>query len=195
MPRLDYCLLKQALTGLEDECGDTGVIEENGSRCFFALIDGVGHGKEACAAARLAESFLLEDTSRDLVDMMNGLHSHLKGSRGAVAFLCRLDIETGLLRYVGIGNITVRIFGERDYRLVSRDGIIGYMMAGPRENEERLSPGDLIMLSSDGVKEHFDPLEVPGLLKGPARKIAAEMLGRFAKGNDDASCFVLRYER
>ena len=195
MPRVEHCLLKRALTGFEDECGDTGVIMEYDDKCFFALVDGLGHGKEACEAATLAESYILEDCSRDLVDMMKGLHSHLGKSRGAVAVLCRLDIPTGVLQYVGIGNISVRVFGERDYRLVSRDGIIGYMISRPRQQEERLYPGDILLLSSDGIREHFHPYEAPGLLTGSAQKIAAEILDKFGKGNDDASCIVLRYER
>lgn len=195
MSRVDHCLLTRSLTGLEDECGDVGLFTEYEGGCFFALIDGVGHGKAAREAATLAKEYLLEDCRRDLVEMMNGLHSRLKGSRGAVAVLCRLDFPDGLLHYVGAGNISVRIFGARDYRLVSRDGIIGYMMASPREGEERLQPGDLLILSSDGIREHFDPCEFPGLLTGSACKIAADILGGFGKGNDDASCMVLRYER
>lgn len=195
MPRVDYCLLKRALTGLDNECGDTGIIREYDGECFFALIDGVGHGREACQAATLAENFILADYRRDLVDTMNGLHSHLKGTRGVVAVLCRLDIPSGVLHYVGIGNISMRIFGSRDHRLISRDGIIGYMTATPRLEEERLDPGDLLLLSSDGIREHFNPYEFPGLLTGSVDKIAADILGKFGKGNDDASCIVLRYEK
>ena len=195
MPRIDHHVLKKSLSGLDDECGDTGFVREGDGECFFALIDGVGHGREAHEAAMLAENFLTENAGPDLVEMMQELHERLKGGRGAVAMLCRLDIATGVLRYVGIGNIAVRIFGADEQRLLSRDGIIGYMMATPREQETRLYPGDILVSASDGVREHFDPDEFPGLLTGSAREIATRVVEQLGKGDDDASCLVVRVER
>lgn len=194
MARLDYHLVKRSMSGPMEECGDTGVILEGERTCFVALVDGVGHGKEAHRVADVAEQYLREESGRELVEMMQGLHAALKGTRGVVAAVCRLDTGTGEIRFVGIGNITVRIFGERNHRFVSRDGIVGYMIASPREQRERLQPGDLVMLSSDGIKEHFNPDEFPGLLSGPAQKIAETVLQTFGKRDDDASCIVLRYQ-
>lgn len=195
MPRVDHYLLKHSLMGNEDECGDAGVIIENNQTCFLALIDGVGHGSEACSAAIVARDFLLKNYGGDLVDIMNDLHACLKGSRGAVAALCRLDIASGELQHVGVGNITVRIFGSDDRRLISKDGIIGYMITNPKEQREKMYPGEILLLSSDGIKEHFDPDVHPGLLTGSAREIASKIYAKFGKNGDDASCIVLRYDR
>lgn len=193
MPHLDIHLSKRSHEGLESECGDTGIIRETGDECFFALIDVLGHGREAHKVSVLAEEFLCENFPRDLVDLMNGLHSCLKGTRGAVAALCRLNRSTGELRYVGVGNINVRLFGAESFSFVPRDGIIGYMMSLPKEQTVRLCGGDLLILSSDGVREHFNLEDYPGLLTGSASAIASEVLERLSKGNDDASCIVLRY--
>lgn len=193
MLELDTCLLKRSMTGPEDECGDTGVIRETGEKCFLALIDALGHGKEAHEVAVMAEEFLFENIHLDLIDLMNGLHHHLKGSRGAVATLCRLNIPQGVLQYTGVGNITTRVLGPNPYRFVSRDGIVGYMMSSPKKLEIKLVPGDILLLSSDGITEHFDMDDIPDLLKGPARDIAAGVLHNFGKASDDASCIVLRF--
>ncbi|MBF0496359.1 MAG: SpoIIE family protein phosphatase [Deltaproteobacteria bacterium] len=195
MPRLDYGLLKRGLTGPEDECGDTGLIRVDGEDCFLALVDVLGHGREAHAVAVMASEFILEDLHRDLIEMMHGLHSRLKGTRGAVATLCRLNIPSGELHHVGVGNITTRVFGIKSYSFISRDGIIGYMMSSPKLRIEKLSPGDILILTSDGLKEHFDQDEFPGLLCGSAQEIAANMMANLGKANDDASCIVLRYLR
>ncbi|MBF0550523.1 MAG: SpoIIE family protein phosphatase [Deltaproteobacteria bacterium] len=195
MPRVDCGLVKRGLTGLEEECGDAGLIRVDGEDCFLALIDGLGHGREAHNAAVVAADFILEDHHRNLIEMMTGLHSRLKGTRGAVATLCRLNIPGGELHYVGVGNITTRVFGAKNYSFVSRDGIIGYMMSSPKLRIEKLSPGDILILTSDGLKEHFDPDEFPGLLCGSAQEIAANMMANLGKANDDASCIVLRYVR
>jgi len=193
MPHVDWCLVKRSLTGPEDECGDTGVVIEYDGGCFLALVDVLGHGSSAAAVAALAERFLKENYRLDPVDLMKGLHVHLKGTRGAVAAICRFDISRGELIYAGVGNITTRVFGEKQYRLVPRDGILGYMIASPNESSVKLTPGDILVLSSDGIREHFDADCFPDLLTGPARKIAERLLATFGKENDDASCIVMRY--
>ena len=193
MPQIDCHLEKSPMTGWENECGDTGVIKVYDNSCFFALIDVLGHGKDAHQVAILAENYLLDNHRRDLVDMMKGLHLHLKGTRGAVAALCRLSLADGKMQCVGIGNITTRLYGTAPGSLVPRDGVIGYTMPTPKVQHAKLYPGDVIILSSDGVKEHFDPVFYPDLLKGSARKIASCLIELLGKKNDDASCIVLRY--
>jgi len=193
MPEIDTHLLKRSMTGPENECGDTGVVRVYDDTCFFALVDVLGHGKKAHEVAVVAERYLLENYSRDLVDMMNGLHSHLKGTRGAVALLGRLNLLDGGIRYVGIGNITARLYGMAPLSFVSRDGVIGYNISAPKEQMAEMHAGDILILSSDGVKEKFDLAFYPDLLKGSARKIAADLVDQLGKDNDDASCIVLRY--
>ena len=193
LAKVDYYLIKRGLTGPEDECGDTGMVREIGDRCFLALIDALGHGKEAYETALLAEYYVTENWGRDLVDVMQGLHIHLKGTRGVVAAFCLLNRCTGNLRYVGVGNITAKIYGAQPYHFVPQDGIVGYMMASPKEQHRRLHHEDILMLSSDGIREHFDIYDVPDLLSGSARRIANAMLDNLGKDNDDASCLVLRY--
>ena len=190
---VDHYLVKRGLTGREDECGDTGLVREIGDRCFLALIDALGHGKEAYEIALLAENYLSENSGRDLVDLMQGLHLHLKGSRGGVAACCLLNQRTGNLRYVGVGNITTKIYGAQPYHFVPQDGVVGYMMASPKEQQRQLHHGDILILSSDGIREHFDIYDFPDLLTGSARQIATAVLDNLGKDNDDASCLVLRY--
>ena len=176
----------------EDECGDTGLIVQQGARCFIALVDVLGHGRQAHEVALRAEAYLAAHAEAALPTVMQGLDRTLRGSRGAVATLCRLDTGSGRLQHVGVGNITTRIFGADTKRLLSRDGIVGYMMPTPHEQTARMEPGDVIMLYSDGIKESFDPYDCPGLLSGSAADIAKKLFHCFYKGDDDGSCLVLR---
>ena len=124
---------------------------------------------------------------------MNGLHSHLRGTRGAVASLCRLDQRDGGINYVGVGNINTRIYGSTPRTFIPTDGIVGFTIASPKEHRAMLYPGNILILSSDGVKEHFDPAHYPDLLNGTARKVSENLIDNLGKGDDDASCIVLRY--
>ena len=193
MPHTDYYLVKRALTGRDNECGDTGVIFESSDNVFFALVDVLGHGGQAHEVAILAEQYLEANHRDDLIDLMKGLHECLKGSRGAVAAVCRLHLADGELRCVGMGNITVRILGPRGSRFVLRDGILGYMIPSFREERAQLSSGDVVVMYSDGVRGHFDAIEYPWLLTDSARTVASNMVQQFGKDDDDASCIALKY--
>ena len=193
MPNVDLGMYFKALLGSESECGDIAVIKKYEKQCFIALIDVLGHGSEARKVALLAKNYLENNYENELIELMNGLHEHLKGTRGAVAAMCHLDIFTGELTYVGIGNITVRIFGAKPIRLTPKDGIVGYIMARPEEYIVKLYSNDILLMYSDGIKEHFDAFECAGLLKKSAEDIAQGILKKFGKKNDDASCVVLKY--
>jgi negative regulator of sigma-B (phosphoserine phosphatase) len=195
MLEIDYHLLKRSLTGLANECGDTGIIKLYDNECFLALVDVLGHGRAANDIAVLAEKYLLENYRCDLVDILKGLHSHLKGTRGAVVALCRLDLISGVINYVGMGNINTRIYGIENLSFLSRDGIVGYSISTPRGRQVTIYPGDILILTSDGVRQHFDLAHYPGLLNGTAQKIATNMIDNLGKGDDDASCIVLRIKK
>lgn len=194
MGRIETHFVSRALLGDPIECGDTGIIKQDGPICFLGLVDALGHGREANRAASLAQDYLEAHFQDDLTIMISGLHEHLKGTRGGVAALCRLDIHSGDLAYTAIGNITVKILGPRAFTFVGRDGVIGFQMPSPREQQRRLYPGDLLIMHSDGIREHIDPLEYGGLFKGTAESIARGLLERFSKKDDDASCITLRFQ-
>jgi len=193
MPNVDLGMYFKALLGSESECGDIAVIKKYEKQCFIALIDVLGHGSEARKVALLAKNYLENNYENELIELMNGLHEHLKGTRGAVAAMCHLDIFTGELTYVGIGNITVRIFGSKPIRFIPKDGVIGYIMTNPKKYTTKLYPEDTVLMYSDGVKEHFNVFECEGLLKKDAEDIAIDILKTFGKENDDESCIVLKY--
>lgn len=193
MPRVDAHLVKRAMTGLDDECGDTGLIAANGDLHLAALVDILGHGPEAHDVSLLADSFLAEHADMPLTDLLKGLHGQLKGTRGGVAALCRLDAACGEMRFIGIGNITCRIFGAENSRVLSQEGIVGYMAPACKEKTIHLALNDIVLLHSDGITEHFQPHEHPGLLTGSVREIADRVMASFAKTDDDASCIVMRY--
>ncbi|MBF0573045.1 MAG: SpoIIE family protein phosphatase [Desulfamplus sp.] len=193
MAEIDFHIVKRSLTGWQDECGDTGVVVVSDNQCFLALLDVLGHGREAHEVALVAENYLLKNYSFKVTEIMSGLHERLKGTRGAVAALCSINIDNGELYYSGIGNINTRVHGYQTLQLMPQDGIIGYMINSPKERQFKLCYGDTLILTSDGVKEHINFADYPELLKGSAKTIANNMIDLFGKGNDDSSCIVLRY--
>ena len=195
MTPVDIHYVSRPLLRTEDENGDLGIIISRDNTYFLAMVDVLGHGKEARQVALIAKEYLETNHTDELTEIIQGLHKNLKGTRGVVAAVCRFDAKTGDLDYSGIGNITTKVLGPRTFTFVPREGIIGYMIPTPRKFSYKLVPGDVLTLYSDGIKEHFDLLECAGLLKNSARIIAEKLLKQFGKRDDDASCIVLKMIR
>lgn len=193
MRRADYAVSTDPLLKSMSECGDTGRIIEYDRRCLLALADVLGHGAEARKAAIIIEEYLEQNYEKDLLQILSDLHEKLAGTRGAVMALCLVDMETGQMQHAAIGNITVRVLGYRPVRLIARDGILGYGTIAPVIQGYTLKTGDTLLLHSDGIREHFDELECLEFIKNEAEIVAKEILNRFGRKSDDASCIAFRY--
>jgi len=194
MAKVDYFLIKRPLNN-DVFCGDTGIIKEFDNKVFVGIVDVLGHGEEAHEVAAICENFFQKNYNLDLVETLKGLHESIKGSRGAVVGLSLLDLESGELQCTAMGNVTIRKFGSSNTRIISREGIVGYMMSNPRKEKMKLYDGDVLVLYTDGVKEHFDQKDYPELLAHDARTIATRIMDQFGKEHDDAICIVLKYTR
>ena len=177
----------------EHVSGDAAIVVEKDHLLFAAIVDVLGHGREAHELAVSIEKFLIVHCSGSVVHVMDRLHKHLIGSRGAGAGLCFVDRRTGLLRFIGTGNTVIRRFGSGEVRLLSRPGIIGGNRRTPKEERMTLIPGDVVLLYTDGVKDRFQLSEYPQLLHHSAESIARNVVQRFGKDHDDATCIALRY--
>ncbi len=175
--------------------GDTVVIEHRDDILFLAVVDALGHGPQANAVANRAEIFLREHWSRDVLDTMQRLHAELKGTIGAAAGLGVIDSRTCELRYSGVGNTVLRTFGSRTTRLISTDGIIGIRFRTPSVQTAALSESDIMLLYTDGVSDRFDVAQYPQIRYHNASAIAHQIVERFGKPYDDATCMAMRHDR
>jgi hypothetical protein len=172
--------------------GDAAVTLPCAAGVLVGIVDVLGHGPEAHAVAERIEVYLRDCASLDLLNLMNGLHRMLKGSLGAAIGLSHVEQATGRMRYVGVGNTRVRRIGTAETRLVSRDGIVGSHLPSLREENLVLQAGDLLLLTTDGVKESFGVQDYFGLLSDSAAIVARLVVHRFGKDHDDATCVAVR---
>ncbi|RLB63347.1 MAG: hypothetical protein DRG80_01250 [Deltaproteobacteria bacterium] len=191
----DYCIRIRPL--VRHYSGDTGLVVDSGDTMFLALADALGHGREAWESAEIVRRYMAKNHRMDLAELVEGLHDHVrrKGARGAVIGACRLEKKTGALRYLSIGDITIRKFGATPKTLVSIPGIVGEATRTLHQRATRLDDGDVLALYSDGVNYHFRLEDYPLMLKHDASTIARNIIETFGKDHDDASCIVLRYRK
>ncbi len=175
--------------------GDAVVIEHRGEVLFLAIVDALGHGPQANAVADRAERFLRNAWSSDVLDTVHRLHSELKGTIGAAVGLCVVDSVARDLRYTGVGNTVLRTFGSQATRLISTDGIIGDRFRTPTVQSASLKESGTVLLYTDGVSDRFDLAQYPQLIYHSASAIARNIVERFGKPYDDATCMAMRYGR
>ena len=175
--------------------GDLALVERRDHLTLLALIDALGHGPDAYDVAIRAERILQGKWSCDAAACMRALHEGLRGSLGAVAGITIVDHATRTLRYVGVGNTAMRIFGSRNSRLPSTAGTLGGQIRSPSEHRRVIAADDVVVMYTDGVKDRFELADYPQMRYQSATTIARAIVDRFGKVHDDAGCVVLRSPR
>lgn len=174
--------------------GDVVCSRVIGERSFVLVLDATGHGREAHRIAELALRSFQSAELHDPAAVLTLLDATLRGSRGAVAAVACLDSTERLLSYAAIGNISGRLIGQGDSPLNGRDGSLGQHFRVPKVQTLELQPGDLLVMHSDGISARFSRETFPELATGKTPYLAAQLLERFGKFYDDASCALVRVE-
>jgi anti-sigma regulatory factor (Ser/Thr protein kinase) len=172
--------------------GDGVLLDRRGDLVFIALLDALGHGPTAHGVASTARRYLRGAWSRDLVGTLDGLDGRLRGTVGSAAGLATFDTRTNELRYAGVGNVILRLMGEREGGFQFVEGTLGARMRTPREQAMRMEKGEVALMFSDGVSERLREIDYPQLRYEPLPAVTRKVVERFGKAHDDATCIALR---
>jgi serine/threonine protein phosphatase PrpC len=168
---------------------------ERDDQAFLAILDGLGHGVAAHEVVARAKSLLRLRWSPDPTGTLKMLHEELRGSIGMAAGLGMLDIRSGDFVYAGVGNTVCCKLGFQTERLLSTEGIVGSHMREPAARSLRLGQEDILLLYTDGLSERIDLQQYPQMRAHSAPAIARNLVNRYGKDHDDATCMAVRYER
>ena len=179
--------------------GDSTVVCQVADGLLLACIDASGHGPRAHGVAQklseLVRARAAQGAGGDLRRMLQMLHDAAVGTVGAAAALVLLDPVRARLRMVGVGNIRVRCVGTQSWVGISRNGMLGERFSLPQEQSCELHPDDLVLLYSDGIREHLDRQLLVRAHLGSAHTLANALLREGARATDDASCVVVLCRR
>ncbi|MGE5624321.1 MAG: SpoIIE family protein phosphatase [Bacillota bacterium] len=181
----------------QSESGDRHVILHLPHGALVAVIDGLGHGSEAAAAAQRAVVNIEQYAEGDsLIALVKRCHAALVGTRGAVMNLAAFDTREDTLTWLGIGNVEGRILlrttnpGYAQQGLLLRPGVVGQKLPRLQTSVTRVQRGDMVIFATDGI----DPDFVEGVHTGDStQEIAERIVTRYCKKNDDALALVVRY--
>ncbi|MGB7023838.1 MAG: SpoIIE family protein phosphatase [Candidatus Acidiferrales bacterium] len=192
---LDCGIAAQTLPG-QSESGDTYVIIQSSTGALVAVIDGLGHGEDAAAAARMAAETLQENDNLSVIPLFRMCHQKLRDTRGVVMSIATFNPMESTVTWLGVGNVEGVLLhrdscGTVSQELLSlRGGVVGDQLPNLIASILPVSRGDTLVFATDGVRSDF----LRGMMVGdPVQRTAENILAHHARGTDDALVLVVRY--
>ena len=192
---IEWGVAASALPG-ESQSGDQHVVCTFPDGALVAVLDGLGHGEQAAAAATKAARVLEHAAELPLIALVQRCHEELRDTRGVVMSVAAFTFSYGLMAWMGVGNVqgVLRHADSQAFKseemLLLRAGVVGIQLPPLAAAVLPVLPGDILILATDGVGGNF----AQGPLKGSTLQEAAEnILARFWKGNDDALVLVAKF--
>lgn len=171
--------------------GDAYIINHlSNDVCVAAVIDGLGHGKDANMASQLARQTIIQKAELPIDILMNTIHQSIRGTRGTTIGLVLINTKEEKISFSGIGNIESFLINKNEKKnLLSFGGIMGHNMRTPRVFEFPFKPGDFLCMYSDGITSRWKPEELDWSIH-PQRN-AEIILNQFSRSNDDATVLII----
>lgn len=194
-PLIDWAVAALTMVG-QAASGDRHLVKAFPGGVLVAVVDGLGHGPEAAAAATLAVSTLESYAEQPVISLVERCHKTLRGTRGAVMSLASYSARESTMAWVGVGNVegvllrrpgTLR--AERE-SLLLRGGLLGTQVPALTAAVIPVKWGDMLILASDGIRREF-ARDV--IVTDPPQTIADRILAEHGKATDDALVLVSRY--
>ena len=194
-PFIEWGVATQPMPG-QTVCGDLHLVKPFAYGALVAVVDGLGHGDEAIAVARIAINVLAEQADQSVITLVKRCHEALINSRGVVLTLASFNTLDATVSWLSVGNVTGLLLRADTKAMppcetaLLRGGVVGYQLPPLRASVIAVAPDDLLVLATDGIRNSFD---LSDLLGGTPQKIADRVMSRHFKGNDDGLVLAVRF--
>jgi serine phosphatase RsbU (regulator of sigma subunit) len=178
----------------EPVCGDDWAVRWRRRQGELLVADGLGHGIAASEAALQAVRVFLASNASSPVESVEELHQALRPTRGAAVAVAAIDLDRGLVKFAGLGNIGASIVTPERKRtsLVSQNGTAGHSARRFNEFSYPFKPGSLLVMFSDGLASGWDPAAYTGLWSYDPVVIAGVLYRDFSRNRDDVTVVAAR---
>lgn len=179
----------------QTEMGDRHVFVQLKNGALVAVIDGLGHGQGAAAAARIAAAVLESSAKESVISLVRLCHEKLKATRGVVMSLAHFDSLENTITWLGVGNVEGVLLHRDRYGRVTREalplrgGVVGDSLPQLVASIVPVTRGDTLIFVTDGVRPNF----TDGFKADSVQATANAVLANFGRGTDDALVLVARY--
>jgi len=194
-PLIEWGIASLTMPG-QSQSGDRHLVQPYTNGLLVAVVDGLGHGEQAAAAADLAVTTLIKHAHESVIALVKRCHDALRETRGVVMSLASFNELDRVLTWMGIGNVeglVLRAKGsphsQNEYLLL-RGGVVGGQFLSSSASVMPLMQGDTLVFTTDGIRGGFaKDLSA----SDPPKVMADRILAKYSKGSDDALVFVARF--
>lgn len=192
---IEYAVASRARPG-ESVSGDLSLVTRSNDGVLISVIDGLGHGEEATAVARLAVTELERHVNEPVIMLVQHCHHALQRTRGVVMTIVALNTRDNTMTAIGIGNVETVIVRANPHArppresVLLRNGVVGYQLPELHASVLPIAAGDLLVFATDGVPDDFADLIAP--IDSPV-PLAQRILAQKFRGTDDALVLACKY--
>ncbi|WLR58190.1 PP2C family serine/threonine-protein phosphatase [Guptibacillus hwajinpoensis] len=135
-------------------CGDSYYVAETSDYFICAVADGLGSGDMAKDSSLAAINVVKEYQDEDVEALMKRANEEMRGKRGCVLSIFKLDLKTRQLEYSGIGNINLIIYQPdgKIIRPISYSGYLSGKLQKVKVQSIDYPSGSSFVTYSDGVQ-------------------------------------------
>jgi phosphoserine phosphatase RsbX len=192
---IEWGVASRTLPG-QKESGDRHWVKVCSPNALAAVVDGLGHGNDAAAAAQLAIAALDKSRDESPIALVEHCHQELRSTRGAVMSLAKFNAHDNTMTWLGVGNVegyllhrNVHVANGQEI-LLPRPGVVGDHLPRLSASTIEVGPRDLLIFATDGIRAGFADKtnwqEPPG-------QIAHRIMDEYGRDTDDALVLVVRY--
>ena len=194
-PLIESGIASLTMSG-QSQSGDRHLVQPYINGLLMAVVDGLGHGEQAAAAADLAVATLSTHAHESVISLVKLCHDALRNTRGVVMTLASFNELDWALTWMGIGNVeglVLRAEGSptpRHENLLLRGGVVGDQLPSLSASIVPLMQGDTLVFTTDGIRGGF----AKDLSASDQPQVMADhILAKYSKDSDDALVFVVRF--
>lgn len=192
-PRFEIGGVQAAKSG-EVACGDGWTWRMRDARLSIVVADGLGHGLPAHEAAAAALRTFAEAHEQPPARILADIHAALRPTRGAAVAAAAVDLDRGIARFAGIGNIggVILLDTGKRHSMVSHNGTAGHTAGRIQEFTYPVPADAILVMFSDGLLTNWDLAAYPGLRTRSPSVIAGVLYRDFSRRRDDVTVVVAK---
>lgn len=178
----------------ETKSGDGTYYQLLGKYLFLLVADGLGHGVLAHDAVTEAIAVFQNSSSTLAEQRIRLMHEAIKKTRGIVATVGVLNLETKQWNMAGVGNISCKFSNYLKAKsIIPYNGIIGHTIPNTINSQQidALAYPQLV-LCSDGIRSKWELGKFPAIARYDLSVQAAALYKDYGRQTDDMSVVIIK---
>ncbi len=176
--------------------GDRPVVQSFDGGMLVAVIDGLGHGQEAAAAASEAARTVESHAHAPVIEILQACHAAVRHTRGVVMSVASFNAADQTMVWTGVGNVEGLLLrsdstaSPSSEMLMLRGGVVGHHLPSLAAAIIPVTRGDTLIFATDGVGIGFSR----GLHSNEhPQRMSDRILATYATRADDALVVTARF--